>query len=103
MRRGVGSRKGTSVEQAGKHFLLVNRAGKRIGPMTCDWRGGKELLPGSIARFRFSSNSPLVRRSRAFYNPGNTRAAAVVSFTRGPGTQPPIKNGCAFRVRVLEN
>jgi len=32
-------------------------------------------------RFCFPFTTPLVRESRAFYNPRNTAAAAVVSFT----------------------
>jgi hypothetical protein len=45
----------------------------------------------------------LVTKGEAFYNPINTAAAAVVSFTRGPGTHPPKINGYTFRERVLEN
>ena len=53
-------------------------------------------------RFRFSFTSLLVRGGRAFYNPRNTAASAVVSFTRVTSTQPPKKNRWVFSERVLE-
>jgi hypothetical protein len=52
--------------------------------------------------FHFSRTTPLVMKSGAFYNPSNTALEAEVSFKRDLGTQPPKKNGCIFRERVLE-
>jgi len=57
-------------------------------------------LPGQETVYSIRT---LVTMREAFYNPFNTAAAAVVSFTRGPGTQPPKINGYTFRERVLEN
>ena len=38
--------------------------------------------------FRFSRATPLVRESRAFYNPSNTALESVAAFTRRRGPQP---------------
>src|SRR5580658_10892295 len=71
----------------GAFFPLV----KPMGLLTCYERSRKEVLPRPAGRLRLSSTRTLVSGSGAFYNTGNTRAAAVLSFTRGPGTQPPFK------------
>jgi hypothetical protein len=57
---------------------------------------------GSPGRFQIFKAWPLVSMTGAFYNPRNTQAAAVVSFTRGPGTWKPKINGCAFPVGCLK-
>jgi hypothetical protein len=53
----------------------------------------REILPPCITL--------LVTGGKAFYNPSNTAMEAVVSLIRHLGAQPPIKNGCAYRERVL--
>jgi hypothetical protein len=53
------------------------------------------------AQFRGSCARLLVRERGAFYNPRNTPAAAVVSFTRVPSTQPPNKMEVLFASECL--
>jgi hypothetical protein len=67
--------------------------------------GAGEAAPGKCLRSRrlkalrpilnegkyFSFATELVTKRGAFYNPSNTAMESVVSFTRRPGIQPPIK------------
>src|SRR5580698_9903301 len=85
-------------------LALVFPPGKRARNFAALWSRCAvevdQLLPRDARQAGFSLAATLVSRTGAFYNPLITPPAAVVSFTRGPGTQGPINadalsaNGC---------